>query len=265
MIASSTPAHDLRSYSDVRLLPFPPSRYSLIEAVVLQAITQLTEKLRQTRKASAPKRKFEFKATSAATRGPTPAAKSPSSNHGFQSPASSLDEAEPQYHSAFREASSSTFCNAENGIENYGTSSITHPRTSSKVIDIKSLSNACWVLETQNSEASSILLADIQQCLIDLSSTAPTRSPLSTLTIYDAKQSLIICGAVAGATHITGLQSSTLVLDSRQVRVHDCTDCVFYLRCDSKPIIENCSAIRFAPKPTMLVSNRSRYLSQDFR
>jgi hypothetical protein len=40
-----------------------------------------------------------------------------------------------------------------------------------------------------------------------------------------------------------------LVLNARQVRMHECVGVTVYLWCGSHPIIEGCSGVRFAPLP----------------
>ncbi|KAL2057601.1 hypothetical protein ABVK25_001985 [Lepraria finkii] len=67
------------------------------------------------------------------------------------------------------------------------------------------------------------------------------------MTIKSITESLLLCGGVSGAVHIMGVERSTLVIYSRQVRMHECKDCVVYLRCTSRPIIEDCKGICFAP------------------
>ena len=78
--------------------------------------------------------------------------------------------------------------------------------------------------------------------------------PFAGLTIKNVKESLLICGTVNGAAHITGLERSVIVVASRQVRMHECIDVVVYLRCSSRPIIEDCRGIKFAPLPKEYVS-----------
>jgi hypothetical protein len=69
---------------------------------------------------------------------------------------------------------------------------------------------------------------------------------------------LIIAGQVAGAAHITGVEKSIIAVSSRQVRMHDCKDVDIYLMCSSRPIIEDCNGIRFAPIPECYVSPLSQ-------
>merc|ERR1711964_676119 len=44
-------------------------------------------------------------------------------------------------------------------------------------------------------------------------------------------------------------ENSIIVVASRQVRMHDCKNVDIYLHCGSRPIIEDCSNVRFSPIP----------------
>jgi len=74
-------------------------------------------------------------------------------------------------------------------------------------------------------------------------------APFAGLALKNIKNSLIIAGHVAGAAHITAVKDSIIVVASRQVRMHDCKNVIIYLHCASRPIIEDCENIRFAPIP----------------
>jgi hypothetical protein len=79
-------------------------------------------------------------------------------------------------------------------------------------------------------------------------------APFAGLALQNIKNSLIIAGHVAGAAHITGVEDSIIVVASRQVRMHDCKNVDIYLHCASRPIIEDCSNVRFSPIPECYVS-----------
>jgi hypothetical protein len=72
---------------------------------------------------------------------------------------------------------------------------------------------------------------------------------LAALTLKDIRRSLILCGKVAGAVHLTDIHDSVIVLQSRQFRMHDSTNCRIYLKTSSRPIIEDCGRLQFAPAP----------------
>ena len=96
---------------------------------------------------------------------------------------------------------------------------------------------------------------DVRHSVIDLSTPTNQAGTFKTMTIRSVSESLLLCGRINGAVHITGVDHGTLVINSRQVRIHKCKNCVFYLRCTSRPIIEDCEDIRFAPIPTVYVSS----------
>lgn len=57
-----------------------------------------------------------------------------------------------------------------------------------------------------------------------------------------------------GAIHITNLHNSVLVTSCRQFRMHASTNVDIYLLCASRPIIEDCQNVRFAPSPAYFTS-----------
>ncbi|KAK8186698.1 tubulin binding cofactor C-domain-containing protein [Phyllosticta citribraziliensis] len=82
--------------------------------------------------------------------------------------------------------------------------------------------------------------------------TAPAAAPFAALTLKNIKSSLIVCGRVSGAIHLTNLAHSVVVVSStRQFRMHECRDVAVYLACASRPIIEDCVGVRFAPCPSI--------------
>ena len=98
-------------------------------------------------------------------------------------------------------------------------------------------------------------LIRLNRCIVDMSVPTATGAPFAGLALKNIKQSLIIAGHVAGAAHITAVEDSIVVVTSRQVRMHDCKNVDLYLHCASRPIIEDCHTVRFAPIPECHVSN----------
>lgn len=101
---------------------------------------------------------------------------------------------------------------------------------------------------------SSGTLTTLNRCIVDMSIPTENGGPFAGLTLKNIKRSLIIAGHVAGAAHITGVEDSIVVVASRQVRMHDCKNVDIYLHCASRPIIEDCSNVRFSPIPECHVS-----------
>jgi len=98
-------------------------------------------------------------------------------------------------------------------------------------------------------------LTKLNRCIVDTSVPTADGAPFAGLALKDIKNSLIIVGHVAGAAHITAVQDSIIVVASRQVRMHDCNNVDIYLHCSSRPIIEDCRNVRFAPIPACHVSS----------
>ena len=96
----------------------------------------------------------------------------------------------------------------------------------------------------------------LTRCIVDMSKPTSTASSANekgrafqTLTLKNIKDSLLICGHVHGAAHLTNITHSVIVVASRQFRMHNSRDCDVYLLTTSRPIVEDCSRIRFAPLP----------------
>lgn len=100
---------------------------------------------------------------------------------------------------------------------------------------------------------SSGTLSNLRRCVVDMSVPTASGRPFAGLTLKNIKESLIVCGHVNGAAHITNVSDSTIVVASRQFRMHESCNCDVYLLTTSRPIIEDCSKIHFAPLPTAYV------------
>lgn len=101
-------------------------------------------------------------------------------------------------------------------------------------------------------------LTKLNRCIVDMS--APTTSTATSkgaafagLMLQNINSSLVIAGQVDGAAHVTNVKGSVVVVSSRQVRMHECHDVDIYLLCSGRPIIEDCSNVRFAPLPACYV------------
>jgi len=92
-------------------------------------------------------------------------------------------------------------------------------------------------------------LTNLRNCIVDMSVPTASGQPFAGLTIKSTKNSLLICGNVSGSAHITGVEGSVILVTTRQFRMHECKDCVVYLHVNSRPIIEDCHGIQFAPIP----------------
>lgn len=116
-----------------------------------------------------------------------------------------------------------------------------------------------------STETSSGKLTNLRRCVVDMSSPTGTGKPFAGLTLKNITQSLIICGHVDGAAHLTNVTSSVIVVSSRQFRMHDSTDCDVYLLTSSRPIIEDCKGIRFSRLPREYVTNTDQETGEQWR
>jgi hypothetical protein len=113
------------------------------------------------------------------------------------------------------------------------------------------------ILPTTTSHAtSSGTISNLQHCVVDLSPPTTAGAPFDVLYLRNIKDSLIICGQVAGAIHITDVENSVLVTACRQFRMHGSKSVDIYLYSTSRPIFEDCQDLRFAPLPETYVSSR---------
>ncbi|KAG9229632.1 tubulin-specific chaperone-like protein c [Amylocarpus encephaloides] len=242
------PAYDQRIYSQARLF----------------AIKGLSERLQETRAKLEPKAKFAFKTSqknsSAGSIGD--AAELASQQRGFKPGAVSSNES-PIVTTPARLASPPgeprdtvgelpsfpTDYNLE--LQGPSAGPIRKPSFSqASNVNISNHTGLHIILPSSAAHATpSGALTGLKRCIVDMSVPTTDGAPFAGLALKNIKQSLIIAGHVAGAAHITGVENSTIVVESRQVRMHDCKNVDIYLHCASRPIIEDCNHVRFSPTP----------------
>jgi hypothetical protein len=98
-------------------------------------------------------------------------------------------------------------------------------------------------------------LTNLTRCVVDMSvPTIRRNAPFASLTLKDISGCVIVAGHVDGPVHVTGVRDAKVVVTARQVRIHECENVDFYLHVMSRPIIEDCKGVRFAPAPETYVS-----------
>lgn len=252
--ASFLPAHDQRTYCE--------------------AIKALTEELQKAKSSVAPRQKFSFKKKNASAvsindaaelaaqrrlRGPEyPSDSSAATSSfavtpgtGFQTPAReaiSEDVSEPSFNS-------SSDLNA-----------IRKPSFSqSSSIKISGHTDQHIILPSSASHATTQgTLSNLSNCVVDMSVPTASAKPFAGLTLKEIESSLIVCGHVNGPAHLTGISDSTVVVACRQFRMHESKDVDVYLHCGSRPIIEDCSNIRFAPLPDPYITKAEQGVTNQF-
>ncbi|KAL9096415.1 MAG: hypothetical protein Q9165_001412 [Trypethelium subeluteriae] len=239
--SSRIPVYDLRTYDE--------------------AIKALSEKLQKTRASFAPRPKFTFK-SAMRTRSSMTSPKKEDRGRAERrieelsgpksAPATMQDNPVNRKDDAVNEREN------ENGAVNAGNGNIrcmltsmegthTHEFESSVNVSVSNHEGTHVTLPDNGSLIGNI--SDIHHCVVDLSAPALGGHPLSSLAVKYVTESLIVDGDIRGPVHITGLERCVIVVASRQFRMHDCKNCDVYLHCSSRPIVERCKGISFAPLP----------------
>lgn len=103
--------------------------------------------------------------------------------------------------------------------------------TTTKTVQMESLSNC---------------LVDIQLASFQTLETSPKIPMIITgLAAKNITKSVAHCGYIDGPAHLTNIHQSVIIVSCRQFRLHGSTDLRVYLRCTSRPIIEDCRGIVF--------------------
>lgn len=97
------------------------------------------------------------------------------------------------------------------------------------------------------------VVSEMSTSIIKIESNDKSAAP-SALTLNTTDGTLILAPDIQGAAHITGLRNSVLVLSCHQFRMHKSHNVDVYLYCNNRPIIEDCSHIRFARMPSTLMN-----------
>lgn len=294
LFASPRPTHILRgrAHSSIMLdTGFPDGGLENIDVFLpTQAIKALSEKLNETRAAFAPKAKFTFKTArkNASAISLTDAAEIASAQRrhipGYRSDPSSVDSSivptpnrgpSPPPGSNNNNNNNNSNVGAANGSSNDGEHNSLKPDTA--VIHKPSFSNSNSVTISGHNSVHIILpssashatspgsLTSLKRCVVDLSVPTVSGQPLAGLTLKNIKESLLICGQVNGPAHVTGVENSVIVVACKQFRMHESRNCDVYLQCASRPIIENCHGVTFAPLPKAYVGRSSLYQNDEWR
>ncbi|KAL6705297.1 hypothetical protein ACN47E_007107 [Coniothyrium glycines] len=122
--------------------------------------------------------------------------------------------------------------------------------SNSKNVTISKHNGLHIILPSTASHATSAgTVANLTRCVVDLSAPTTTGSPFAALYLKNIKSSLVVCGEVAGAIHITNVEDSVIVTTCRQFRMHESQHVAIYLHSASRPILEDCEHLRFAYLP----------------
>lgn len=105
----------------------------------------------------------------------------------------------------------------------------------------RNMENEVLVKEFKGSEMGEFSISDLNSCEVRLTGC------LRAIFIHRLKNCKVYTGPVFGSVLIEEVEGCVFVLASHQIRVHHARASDFYLRVRSRPIIEDCSGVRFAP------------------
>jgi hypothetical protein len=255
----------------------------LTDTPLLQAIKALNEKLQETRSAFAPRQRFTFKtarknASAISLNDAAEMAKAgrrhiPGYRSDDSSAESSISTTPIHLRTPPNESTGGKRSNlgpvpsqpAPPNLDTMGESggmldpksaAIRRPTFSTaSSVSIGNHTNVHIILPSSASRATSGgTLTNLKHCIVDMSVPTANGVPFASLMVKNIKESLLVCGNVDGAAHITGVEDSIIVVSCHQFRMHDCKDCDVYLASSSRPIVEDCSRIRFSKLPETYVS-----------
>ncbi|KAF1946446.1 TBCC-domain-containing protein [Clathrospora elynae] len=222
-----------------------------------EAIKALSEKLQNIRNSFNPPKKFSFKARKSApakaNSDATEISPSQKPHATVVAPVTSFPRT-PLEKPSQSEGKEQQEATQENGEDDIGPGpGIRRPSFSkSTQVAISKHSGLHIILSTSASHATSAgTVSQLHRCVVDLSPSTTSGAPFAALYVKDIKDSLIICGQVAGAIHVTNVENSVIVTACRQFRMHGAKDVDIYLHSASRPIFEDCEGLRFAPLPAV--------------
>jgi len=101
--------------------------------------------------------------------------------------------------------------------------------------------NELLVLSSTDVEKKDVMLSSLSGCRVLI------RGCPSTVHITSVRDCIVLCGPTSGSVFVDDCQKSVFVVACHQLRVHRTSNTDFYLHVTSRAIIEDCSAVQFAP------------------
>jgi hypothetical protein len=241
------PAYDRRTYGDVRSTIQSILELQKGETKPCQTIKALSDKLQKSRSASAPAKKFQFRSVRK-TNPPVPSTND--AQHAQQRKEDMAKSDSGTVNSTDQQFLTKRGNHSLKDRQEEQTESSSNPGS----LGISNRNNVHDVLPIPAVQiASSATVTNIHRSIINLSAPMREANAFANVILKDIKSSLIICGQVDGPIHITGVENSVIVVACRQFRMHASSKVDVYLHCSSRPIIEDCENIRFAPLPEAYV------------
>ncbi|KAF8039544.1 hypothetical protein BT93_B1916 [Corymbia citriodora subsp. variegata] len=101
--------------------------------------------------------------------------------------------------------------------------------------------NEVLAKDVRGLEIGEFTLSDLESCEVRLIGCARA------LFVHRLRNCRVYAGPVTGSVLIEEAENCVFLLASHQIRIHNAKASDFYLRVRSRPIVEDCSGVRFAP------------------
>ncbi|KAI0772881.1 tubulin binding cofactor C-domain-containing protein [Trametes elegans] len=118
--------------------------------------------------------------------------------------------------------------------------------------------------------ASDLTISDLDRCVVNLVPSeanvgVPSDLTFTALHLRNITNSVLVLPIISGSALLHDMKNCVIALGSRQFRMHTSSQVDVYISITSNPIIEHCSAIRFADYPTHLRPASSADSPQDVK
>ncbi|CAM8902178.1 unnamed protein product [Rhodiola kirilowii] len=135
-------------------------------------------------------------------------------------------------------------CSSKPAAEVCKTETVVAEKSSFAVRDspgFRSRFNEVLVKNFKGLEVGEFTISDLDSCEVRLI------GRVRAIYVHRLRNCKVYAGPVLGSILIEDVEDTVFVLASHQIRIHFAKRCDFYLRVRSRPIIEDCTGIRFAP------------------
>ncbi|KAF3915693.1 hypothetical protein AA313_de0208318 [Arthrobotrys entomopaga] len=226
------------------------------QRVYSEQLKSLTEQLSNARKELAPRQKFSFKnrgsRTTTSTEPPPPTTTAVTASPPVQQ--TQLQPQSSQQSSPTKPTSLEITSTIISSHENTHLQ-IPKPTQKTTILSLSNL-NSCIVTPSPSPPSSTTNSNDNDNDNNDNNNNNKDKDDnkyYTTLSVTSITSSLLIIHPqISGPAHLTSLRNTTILLSCHQFRLHSSHNVDIYLKCGSRPIIEDCSGIRISYLPCTL-------------
>lgn len=129
--------------------------------------------------------------------------------------------------------------------------------------ELRSLSHRYLTVSDMGEENLSreVTLSSLTACLVNLLPIRSSKTSISAMYVKDIMDCVLLLPHISGSILLSDSSRCVVVVGCQQFRMHNSNNIDIYFRGASNPVIENCSAIRFAEYPHILAQSSDEDLS----